>query len=314
MEKRKRRLLKSSVGIIMPTCNPEIVFDRFLPSVEHITELNKTAEFLINFNGPMWHSQQIIEVVWRLQEYGFIVRHKYTGNWDKPVQVLKMREQCAEMWPEADLYLFIDDDFKFVGDTNKYPFSSGQRYLHSIDYMTRFPKCGLVNTKSFLGGTPQKLKIVPTVHDMVATNQGLLLRNMKHHKFLLALPELKEIRGGLEEQTMAYLRIEHGYFCAKMMNCPTIHRTGKLSDWDDDNTDFHNVGVIDENLAGWIRNRYDPNWDYQHRRLPPKLIEMYKANGGIDITDDLIVDYAKFEKWDSSSVGKSKKSGCNSDW
>jgi len=307
MEKRKRRLLKSSVGIIMPTCNPGIVFDRFLPTVEHITELNKTAKFLINFNGPRWDAATMLPVVYGLQNYGFDVRYDYTGNWDKPIQVLKMREQCAEMWPEADLYLFIDDDFKFVGGTNKYPFSSGQRYLHSIDYMTRFPKCGLVNTKSFLGGTPQKLKIKAAKHGMVATGQGLFLRNMSKHGFGLWPEELQEMRGGLEEQSACYVRIERGYYVAQQFNNPTIHITGRLSDWDDKPDNFHNTGVIDDNLAGWIRNRYQGDWDYQHRKVPDRLWRMYLGNGGIELTNSLTIDYAEYEGWDSSGVGRPKK-------
>ena len=299
-----KKLLTSHTGIIIPTHNPDDFFNKLLPSVEFITELAPFTTWLINFNGDRWDMPAIFEAIAILHEYEFETEWRYTGIWDKPIKVLKMREQCAEMAPDCDLFLFIDDDFKFVKETDKYPFTSGQRYLHSIDYMTRFPKCGIVNTKSFLGGSHQKLKIVPTKDDMHATNQGLLLRNMKEHGFLLALPEMREMMGGLEEQAMSYLRIEHGYFAAKQMNNPTVHITGKLSQWDGKPDDFHNIGVIDANLAGWIRNRYKPEWEYQKRKLPDSLWELYLANGGIELTDDLIVDYAEYEGWDSSSVGK----------
>ena len=302
-----KELLTSTVGIIIPTHDPEAFLTKLLPSVEYILELNEITTWLINFNGDRWTPSNMYDVLCILEDYGFKAEFTCTGTWDKPIKVLKMREQCAEMAPDCDLFLFVDDDFRFVKGTSKYPFTSGQRYLHSIDYMTRFPKCGIVNTKSFLGGTHQKLKIVPVKDDMVATNRGLLLRNMKDHGFLLALREMRDMKGGLEEQSIAYLRNEYGLFTAKQMNNPTVHITGKLSNWDNQPTDFHNIGVINRNLAGWIRDRYQPEWDYQHRKLPSKLWELYLKAGGIELTDDLIVDYAEYEGWDTNSVGKPRK-------
>jgi len=303
-----KELLTSSVGIVMPTCNPTVALTKLLPSVEYIKELAPIATWLINFNGP-WNRFQIDIFTSGLRELGFgNTLWRYSDDWDKPIKLIKMREMCAELDPDCDLYLFIDDDFKFLPNTPKYPFSSGRRYLHSIDYMTRFPRCGVVNTKSFLGGTPQKLKIIPVKHDMQATGQGLFLRNMKKHGFTLALKEMREIRGGLEEQTMCYLRTEFGFFSAKQMNNPTIHITGKLSDWDNDKENFHNIEVIDQNLAGWIRNRYQPDWEYQHRKAPARLWESYTANGGIELTNELIINYAEYEpQWDASLVGLSRK-------
>jgi len=305
--KRAPRLLKSSVGIICPTYSPELFLGRLLPSIEYIKELTPIATWLINFNGPDWGPSSIYDALSVLDSSDFNYQWLYTGEWSKPIKILKMREQCAKMKPDCDLYLFIDDDFRFVGRTEKYPFSSGQRYLHSIDYMTRFKKCGVINTKSFLGGTPQKLKIIPVKDDMVATNQGLFLRNMKGCGFLLAPQTMREMRGGLEEQSMAFIRAEYGLFTSKQMNNPTVHITGKLSDWDDKIDDFHNIEVIDQNLAAWIRNRYGVGWDYQRKKMPEELWNLYILNGGIELTDDLIVDYAEYEGWDSSSVGKPRK-------
>lgn len=287
----------------MPTHDPDLTFRKLLPSVRYITELTDCATWLINFNGLIWNSHKIKAAVKWLEDYGFKVNWTYTGLWGKPIKVLNMREQCAAMLPNADLYLFIDDDFRFVEKTDMYPFSSGQRYLHSIDYMTRFPKCGVLNTKSFLGGTPQKLKIIPVKDDMVATGQGLFLRNMRPHEFNLWPDYLQDMRGGLEEQTACYIRSELGYFTAKQMNNPTVHITGKLSNWNGQLDDFHNTGVIDANLAGWIRKRYSPEWAYQKKRIPPKLWQIYLDNGGIELTDALIVDYAEHEEWDSSTIG-----------
>lgn len=308
MIKRKPRLLKSSVGIICPTHSPDDFLNKLLPSVEHIKELAPIATWLVNFNGEDWTPSSIYDALNALTiVHGFEMKWAYTGLWNKPIKILKMREQCARMKPDCELYLFIDDDFKFVKRTEKYPFSSGQRYLHSIDYMTRFKNCGVINTKSFLGGVPWKLKIAPTKDGMYATNQGLFLRNMISHDFLLAPKEAHSLRGGLEETLMVLARIELGYFCAQQMNNPTVHITGKLSDWDDKPDDFHNIEMINQNIGAYLRNKYDDwEWLYDERKFPKELWKAYKENGGLDIgykDPEYTIDYAEYEGWDPNSVG-----------
>ena len=299
-------LLESTVGIVIPTCNSTLFEEVLLPSIEYIKEISHLATFLINFNGPDWNSDNIDRVVLKLFELGFNVRYDYTGIWEKPIPIIRMREICAGMGQDNDLFLFIDDDFRFVERTDKYPFSSGQRYLHSIDYMTRFPECGVTNTKSFLGGTPFKLRIIPTRDAMYATNRGLFLRNMKKHGFLLAPKDTHNLRGGLEETLMAMSRIELGYFCACQYNNPTVHITGVLEDYDEDESDFHNMGIIDNNVGRYLREKYNNwHWKYSEKKFPNKLWDLYKENGGFNYSykdPRLTFDYADFEDWDDSII------------
>jgi len=67
--------------------------------------------------------------------------------------------------------------------------------------------------------------------------------------------------------------------------------------------------VIDKGLAGWIRNRYGADWEYQKRRIPDKVWEMYKKNGGVELDDNLIVNYADYEPhWNPDSINWPVKS------
>jgi len=304
----KKRLLASTVGIICPTNNVDIFFKKLIPSVKHVVEMANFTTWLINFNGKDWNLNLATKAVADIMSYGFDARFILSGVWAKPIQLIKMREKCAELYPECDIYLFIDDDFEFVGGTNKYPFSSGQRYLHSVDYMTRFPECGVINTKSFLGGTPQKLRIVPTRDDMYATNRGLFLRNMKDHGFLLAPSQTHFLAGGLEETLMTFERIALGYFCAKQMNNPTIHITGKLSDYDNQPDDFHNINLINSFIGAYLKERWgDWEWLYEEKKFPKALWESYTRNGGKDIAyqdPNYTIDYAVLEGWDNSKIGR----------
>lgn len=301
------KFCKSTVGIICPTYNVDLFFNKLIPSVEHIKELNTCSTWLINFNGKGWTEKKSIEAANKIRDFGFNVRYTRTGVWRKPINIILMREHSAQLHTGCDIYLFIDDDFVFVKKTDKYPFSSGQRYLHTIDYMTKFQDCGVVNTKSFLGGVPQKLRIVPTRDDMYATNRGLFLRNMAPHGFLLAPKHTHNLVGGLEETMMTFERIALGYFCARQMNNPTIHITGKLSDYDNQPDDFHNIELINKNIGGYLRERWgDWEWLYEEKKFPPSLWSEHRFNGGKDIAyqdPNYTIDYAILEGWDDSAIG-----------
>jgi len=277
------------VGIIMPSSYPDRVKNGLIPSLDYISELRDIAQFLIVFNGNLWDYSKIDKVLELINEKGFEVKYRVEGVLEKPLNLIKLRTRCAELSPYDKYWLFVDDDFRFVKETPKIKRSSGRRYLEAIDYMDRFDKCGVLNVKSFLGGKPQWLKIIGVDAEMIATNRGLFLRNMQEHGFLLSPGNTHYLVGGLEETLFGYERISRGYFVAKQMNNPTVHisAAGRVSDKGDN---MHNTTIMDANIAGYIREKWG-TWRYHHKEYPPGLRGMYKINGGIDITDDLIVDY-----------------------
>lgn len=275
------------VGIIIPTCSPDDMENKFIPSLKYISELKGVAEFLIHFNGDEYSGAIIDTIVNMLHYLGWEYKYTFTKFPRKPVNLIRLRTECAILSPDCKYYMFADDDFRFVGSTPKIDRSSGQRYLEVIDYMDYFDECGVVNVKSFLGGKPQWLKIVPTDHEMIATNRGLFLRNMSDHGFLLSPKNTHHFVGGLEETLFAYERIALGYFVAKQMNNPTVHLPGKVSE---DADEIHNSRIMDENIAGYIRERWG-EWEYHSRNFPKKLVQDYNRNNGPKLTDRMIVDY-----------------------
>lgn len=278
--------MKYKLGIILPTNNPSQFLNMLLPTVTHMVELIGDAVWLINFQPP-WIQRDIRFATSILGNHGFDVKFTYTSRWDKPIKIIKMREMCAKLEPDCQFYLFIDDDFKLSPGTKMFHYTSGQRYSQSLDYLERQPGCGLINTKSFLGGHRWGLKIGPCPNhmaDMYATNRGLFLRNMSEHGFLLSPDSMHDLRGDLEESALAFARIELGYYAAKAMNNPTVHLTGKLDQYDNDLLNMHNFKVINENVGKWIRNRYNaPEWQYEDKRLPGNLWDKYLNAGGADI-------------------------------
>jgi hypothetical protein len=292
------KLQKIKTGIILPTYEPDDLFDGLLPTIKYVSNIKDTVVWLMNFNGPKWTTRFIRFAVEKIKAEGFEVRHIYTGTWKQPVKLISMRTYCAKLGEhDCELFLFIDDDFKFVESTPSCSLSSGDRYEESIDYMSKFPRCGVINTKSFLGGYKQGLKIINTTDDMYATNRGLFLRNMRDHGFLLAPKWTHDLAGGLEETLMVMARIELGYFCAKQMNNPTIHITGKLSDYDNTPSDFHNIELINQNIGAYLKSRYgDWEWLYEEKRFPKTLWDSYLDHGGPDIKywdPDYTIDYGE---------------------
>jgi len=280
--------MSRQLGIILPTNNPDNFFNLLAPTLKHIRAIGQESAFLINFQPP-WNMEDMREAIRMIQMVGFYTKYTYTKGWDKPIKITEMREVCARLDSGCDFYLFIDDDFKLSPGTKKFPYNSGQRYAQSLDYLNRHPRCGAINTKSFLGGHQWGLKIAPSpnkMDDMYATNRGLFLRNMRDYDFTLSPLSMHDLRGDLEESATVFSRIELGFYTAKQMNNPTIHLTGKLSKYDNDPLNMHNFRVINENVRKWIRERYnDPEWEYEQKRLPAKLWDLYLSNGGPDITN-----------------------------
>lgn len=283
------------LGIIMPSNNPSGAINNLAPSLKHISKLSPFSTWSVVFQPP-WKEMKIIEFLSLLRGNGF--RYEYQVDKEapsKPVNIMRLRDRCCQMVPASNVFLFIDDDFIFSGGTKKFHYTSGDRYLQSVDYMLRFPECGVVNTKGFLGGHQHGLKIKPSFGDMYATNRGLFLRNMRKHGHLLVPSFMTNIRGGLEETACVFTRIASGYFAAKQMNNPTIHFPGKLSDYNNKPDDFHNWDVINRSFASVIRSAWDDqDWHYEKKKLPAKLIEDYKNNGGPDVKNNIeqyAIDY-----------------------
>jgi hypothetical protein len=283
------------LGICLPTNNPTLFIRDFLPSIINISELKNYSEFLIHFQDP-WTTEQIEHVIEFLTSNNWIVKWCKTGVWDKPIKFVKMRDICAKLDTSCKYYMLCDDDMKFSSGTPVYQRPSGARYTEVIDYLDNYPTCGFVQCKPYLGGYHQQYKIVPRCHTMIATDRGLVFRNMFDIEGWLIVPdEILELRGALEETALGYSRIELGYYGATQMNNPTHHNATKISKLDLPVDDMHHQLVIYSNIGGWVRNRYDDfEWDYERKYYPSKLLSLYKDKSGIDypISDDFIKDFS----------------------
>ena len=196
----------------------EFFIDKMIPTLGNLS--GAEIDWAINFQQ---YENREIEIILSLmrkelgggREIRFVKNDYPVG----PVSFRRLRYDSAVLFPDADIFVEIDDDFKFSKD-------AGIHYATAIKYMEMYPGCGYLQCKGYLGGYKFVRKIVPTIVNYWATNRGLFLRNMMKEKRFLLYPDANvlSICGGLDEPLAVFYRMELGYYGAKMFNLPVSYR------------------------------------------------------------------------------------------
>lgn len=270
-----------SLAVIVPTNHPYAFFECMNDSIKHLAPLRRFVRvaFCFCFQSP-WTEQKIGIARKSVEDAGFDFLFVLLPAQEAPASMFMLRNEAARLAPDADYYLFADDNMMFVPKgTTKYPGGSAARYLDCIEYMDEIPECGAVMCEGSLGGDVQKRQIRPTTSGLISTTRGLFFRNL--HNGDLYLPKEVALRGGFEELMLAYRYFSMGMFTAKQFNNPTRHLNktrvhdnvyrGHITDYE----------IIRENAELAIRSTYDdPTWTLDSRRMPRRLLEMYREAGG----------------------------------
>ena len=270
------------LGIILHTNNPEEYFAVAGPSITWLRPMLKKVQvhFLFNFQPPWTKKELTMEGV-RLVNMGFGMDYVFSRPRERPVSTYKLRHDAAALLPDADWWMYCDDNLQFQKDgTACYPGGSAERYLQVIEYFNSFANCGVVMCEGSLGGAHAKYQIRPTLNGLIATSRGLFYRNTTGGK--LHPGKEYKILGGMGETAPAFRLMSEGFFIAKQFNNPTrhLHKHHFRDELPKDHvTNYHKV--IKPNAERYIRELYgDPDWTHELRYLPRKVKEMYKAAGG----------------------------------
>ena len=249
------------LGILLPTNHPSRFIDHFLPTLLHIRELAGSSRFLINFQPP-WNIHQMCDVTKIMRDFGFDVEYVFTTGEKKPVRIGRIRQQCADLWPNAPYYLLVDDDFRFSEATDEHPKTSGARYLEVLSYMRSRPKCGAVICKGSGQNTGHKYKISQAYNGCwFYTGKGLFLRNLQP-KFNYLPSCCHNLRGGLVDDYLPVLhRCALGFYPAQSFNHPTEHTATRLSFYGPEIWAMHSVHLIMREAGRHIREAFCPGWD-----------------------------------------------------
>lgn len=301
---------KRTLGIIVTTAYPNIMRDMFMKTIDNISHIKNRSVLLINFLDKAYTKGQVKEVKKILKSKGWKVRcttHR-TDPGMSP-KLIWLRESACQLFPDAKYYLITDDDMKFGSGTLKYNIPAGQRYLECLDYIGRFENCCGVMCKGFLGGYIQQLKIKPTWHCVYSIDKGMFLRNgMPILGYHISPPETWKLYGGYAEKPSSFGWISKGYWFAKQMNVPIIHRPEKKT-YKKSKRSMHSLKVVTDNVGKYLEKVYKIPFssldfsDYNtymkvFGRVPKEVSRKFKKSGGdMSIFKDsrYVIDYGRLK-------------------
>jgi len=164
----------------------------------------------------------------------------------------------------SDFFIGVDSDFLFKKGSFK-------KYDQAIDYLLLNDQCGVVWCSSFLGGSQQGDDIIPFWGGFPWRDRGLVFRNMEQI-FPLDFAgfihnDLRDITGLFDEQMSIWTIAKYGFYPAKQMNNPTLHRRntalnakkreGGMAALDSDH--YVIVGEVNNYLNNLLGTNYDVN-------------------------------------------------------
>lgn len=267
----ERVLRTMSLGIVLPSNNPNAYFDRFNPSLPYLKKGLEALhiEILLAAQSP-WTEDLISQAMYLAMNEGVGLKGILVDAM-KPPRMCFYRQKAAALFPGASVYMLADDNMSFYqgqhNDEIPHRLTSGQCYAEVLDYMFHFPRCGLVQCHTTApNGWGRSIR--PTSNGLITTNKGLFIRNVNRGQ--LWPTASYHFLSSLEETVAGYRVLEQGYFPARQHQNPTIHVIHKIGDDDD----LHSKALIDANAGRWVREYYgDPEWHHESCRFPEALIK-----------------------------------------
>lgn len=272
------------LGIIVPSNNPDSYLASFSKSLSRLRfGLNDTDISILLCAQQPWHTGLIAHA----QDEAWVnqIHFKYVFRGaSMPPRMCFYRQSAAALLPEADIYMLADDNmiFGMGGDDPEihHSLTSGECYSEVLDYMYKFPKCGLVQCHTTApSGWGRSIR--PTNNGLVTTNKGLFLRNINGGK--LWPDHTLGFEASLEETVAGYWILEHGYFPARQHENPTLHSIHKIGDDDL----LHNREIIMRNGGDWVRTHFrDPDWEHESGEFPWILKLRARIDSGPQVSFD----------------------------
>ena len=221
------------VTFILPTCEPNMMFKFLLPSLKNIRSLKDYIEFNICFQPP-YTENDIRKTLKIFLKNRIRVNYCYKDyQVVKPyTPLIKMRNDCAMMSPDSDIYSLIDDDMSF--ESTKYV----DYFFEMLNY---FETNKLVSVVSFYNQPHEN-----TRENFYSTNAGLFYRGGKYYGFDGLVPEhltdfnikintrkkyqnenLLELFGGNQDKFCAMIRLAGGTIGKCIYNVPVNHKENR---------------------------------------------------------------------------------------
>lgn len=211
---------------LLPTCEPDEMLAWLQPTLHRLDGLQDMIAFAICFQPP-YTSDQIKLVLSTLDRYK--IEYKYFIKDYEVVPpytpLIKMRNDCALLYPEADAYTLLDDDMSFEKNSIVEVF---KKVIHKFE---QDPELSVIALNDY-----QR-----QYENIFATNGGLVYRGGKYYGFKGLVPQylsdfkgyqttvpyegenLLELFGGFQDKFCAMIRLCAKHKASQIWNVPVKH-------------------------------------------------------------------------------------------
>lgn len=196
----------------MPTNNPIDFKYKFMGGIENIIDLKDYCTFSIIFQPPF--TQELInEHLKELDKLGLHYKWQFkTYTFEKgKTPLIKMRQDCAMMVPNALFYAMLDDDMQFANPIEKE--TIGIQYLNGIYNLLvddNISLCQILPPDCFNREKekPKNITAATPDHKTYYTANGLILRGGIYYGFKGVMPaDTINIYGGCQDVMMCLWRM-----------------------------------------------------------------------------------------------------------
>lgn len=260
---------KKTIGIILPTNRPEYCFKHVLSakSIEQIARLcgKFNVQFLIVGQGA-FDEIEAMKAEGAASQFGIEVKFKFEKQ-EKVARMARLRQMCAELNPDADYYLSIDDNFIFVD-------GSSDSYADAISCLEENEKFGIVACAGIFGSVNWTGKIEPCRSTrIISTGKGMVIKNCFSGKIFHS--GAIRARGGAEEMAICLYFNLNGYLVCRQFRNPTIHKDLKKIgfDYGEKDNGIHSAEIANEGIFHWIREFVSPTYKFGDQIINKRLLD-----------------------------------------
>lgn len=232
--------LEMNITIIVPSNNSERI-NKFIESYNKLKMFKAMSELVIIGNGEL--------NVGQIKDLHDIYFLRYMDHFEI-IPFARLRGIGMEENPNADFYLFLDDDHSFNEDSDRY-------LIECINFLISHKECGILQLEK-KNALKSGFHIKRNAH--VWTSRGLFIRNIGN-KF--DYEELSKLVGAGEDLLYGYEVLNQSYIPYERFNSPITRGCNLPNNYKELNDKSYSEELLDENIIGYIRKKYNQSdWKF----------------------------------------------------
>ncbi len=254
---------------ILPTCEPNMMFKFLLPSISYLKPIKSFIEFNICFQPP-YTKKEITRVLEEFKKCHIKVNYMFKDyKITRPyTPLIRMRNDCAMMSSNSDIYGLLDDDMSFEAAS----ICSEIRTM-----ISRFEHESKLAVISFYNDSEPNFR-----ENFYSTNAGLFYRGGKYYGFKGLMPEyltdfnkkiytrapyghenLLELFGGHQDKFCAMVRLATGDYGDCMLAIPVNHLENRLEEGSKSHG-WKDAEVLDGSITWFILKYFNDRFVETH--------------------------------------------------